>query len=92
MTLVVNSKTLDMFSRLKDMDDIDMKGKPMTTTMTMKDGDDDRRLTPAQRRMRDDTADIPKRFRRSVDNYRRACGLPPLWGSGLDHRQQRRRA
>ncbi len=89
--MVTNCETLDTFSTLKDMDDIDTKGTPMTTTMTMKD-DDDKRLTPAQRRMRDEVADIPKRFRRSVDAYRRACGFTPLWGSSLDQRKTARRA
>jgi hypothetical protein len=89
MTLVVNCETVDTLSTLKDMGDIDMKGPPMTMTMTMKD-DDDKRLTPAQRRMRDEAADIPKRYRRSVDAYRRACGFTPLWGSSLERQRKRR--
>jgi len=84
-----NCETVDMFFTLKDMGDIDTKGSPMTTTMTNQ-GDDDRRLTPAQRRMRDQAADIPKRFRRSVDNYRRACGFVPLWGASPEQRMRAR--
>jgi hypothetical protein len=89
MTFVVNCETVDMSPRLECMGDIETKGTPMTTTMTMKD-DDDKRLTPAQRRMRDEAADIPKRYRRSVDAYRRACGFTPLWGSGLERERKRR--
>jgi hypothetical protein len=86
---LVNCETVDTFPTLEDMGDIDTKGTPMATTMTMKD-DDDKRLTPAQRRMRDEAADIPKRYRRSVDAYRRACGFTPLWGSSLERERKRR--
>jgi hypothetical protein len=59
----------------------------MTTTMM---SDDDRRLTPAERRMRDDTAGLPKHVRRRIDAYRKAYGFRPLWGN-LDQRKQTRR-
>jgi hypothetical protein len=92
MTLVMNSKTVDTFSTLKEgMEEFPIpKGNQMTTTMTL--DDDDKRLTPKQRAIRDRNADLPKHVRRSIDRYRVALGFVPLWGSSLDQRQQRRRA
>jgi hypothetical protein len=74
------------------MDDIDItKGNTMTTTMTMHD-DDERRLTPKQRAIRDRNNGLPKHVRRSIDRYRVALGFVPLWGSSLDQRKQTHRA
>ena len=52
---------------------------PMTTNMTL--NDDDKRLTPKQRAIRDRNADLPKHVRRSIDRYRVALGFVPLWAS-----------
>lgn len=37
-------------------------------------------LTPTQRRIRDACGNVPGRYRRSIDRYRVARGMPPLWG------------
>ena len=41
--------------------------------------DNDQRLTPAQRKIRDNNNDLPKHVRRSIDRYRQALGFQPLW-------------
>lgn len=51
--------------------------------MTLDDGrmtdEGDRRLTPTQREIRDRCGNVPKRIRRSIDQYRVARGMVPLW-------------
>jgi hypothetical protein len=60
----------------------------MTITMTL--NDDDRRLTPTQRDIRDRNANLPKHLRRSIDRYRVARGMVPLWASSLERERKRR--
>lgn len=90
MTLVMTARGLDTIPTLKEgMEEIPMtKGNPMTTTMTL--DDDDKRLTPKQRAIRDRNAGLPKHVRRSIDRYRQALGFVPLWGSSLERDQKRR--
>lgn len=52
--------------------------------------EDDKRLTPAQRDIRDRCDKLPKRLRRSIDQFRTSVGMVPLWGSSLDHRKRKR--
>lgn len=52
--------------------------------------DDDRRLTPAQREIRDRCGNVPRHIRRSIDAYRVARGMVPLWGSSLERSSRRR--
>jgi hypothetical protein len=81
---------VDTIPTLKEgMEEIPMtKGNPMTTTMTL--DDDDKRLTPKQRAIRDRNAGLPKHVRRSIDRYRQALGFVPLWGSSLERERKRR--
>lgn len=65
-------------------EDIAMKGNDDTMTT-----DDDKRLTPAQREIRDRCGNVPKRIRRSIDAYRIARGMVPLWGSSPQQQRQR---
>jgi hypothetical protein len=90
MTLVMTARGLDRSPTLEErMEDFAMKkGKSMTTTMTA--SDDDRRLTPKQRAIRDRNAGLPKHVRRSIDRYRQALGFVPLWGSSLERERKRR--
>jgi len=67
------------------MENIATKGNDMMTL-----DDDDRRLTPTQRDIRDRNANLPKHLRRSIDRYRVARGMVPLWGSSLERDQKRR--
>jgi hypothetical protein len=55
-------------------------------------------LTTNQRQIRDRCGNVPKRIRRSIDAYRLACGMVPLWpdlpklhSTGDYHRDQMRR-
>jgi len=57
---------------MKGLKDIAMKGNGMTQ-------DNDQRLTPTQRKIRDANNDLPKHVRRSIDRYRQALGFQPLW-------------
>lgn len=59
--------------------DTDMKGN-----IVQKENDDDRRLTPVQREIKARNANLPKHLRRSIDRYRIALGMVPLWGSSLE--------
>ncbi len=89
--MVMNCERSGHVFYAEDMDDIiDTKGIVMTTTMTH--DDDDRRLTPKQRAIRDRNSGLPKHVRRSIDRYRQALGFVPLWGSSLDQRKTTRRA
>ena len=66
------------------LDDIDMRG-----TFAMTAEDEDRRLTPIQRQIRDRSANLPKHLRRSIDRYRVARGMVPLWGSSVERKTRR---
>jgi hypothetical protein len=66
------------------MEDIDTKG-----TLTMVKDDDDRRLTPTQRDIRDRSAKLPRHLRRSIDAFRVARGMVPLWGSSVERKTRR---
>ena len=57
------------------LEDIAMKGNDIA----MKD--DDKRLTPTQKEIRDRCGNVPKRIRMSIDAYRVARGMVPLWAS-----------
>jgi hypothetical protein len=59
-------------------------------TNIMPKDDDDRRLTPVERVIRDRCANVPKHRRRSIDAYRQALGFTPLWGSSLERERKRR--
>jgi hypothetical protein len=86
MTSVVNCETMDMFSTLKVVaENTTVKG-----TNIMPKDDDDRRLTPVERGIRDRCANVPKHRRRSIDAYRQALGFTPLWGSSLERERKRR--
>jgi hypothetical protein len=86
MTSVVNCETMDMFSTLKVVaENTTVKG-----TNIMPKDDDDRRLTPVERVIRDRCANVPKHRRRSIDAYRQALGFTPLWGSSLERERKRR--
>jgi hypothetical protein len=67
----------DMLVMLKGTDD-------------MQGNDDDNRLTPVQREIRDRCGNVPKRIRRSIDAYRVARGMVPLWSSSPQQQRQRR--
>ncbi len=90
MTLVMTARGLDEILTLKErLEDFAMnEGESMTTTMTA--NDDDRRLTPKQRAIRDRNNGLPKHVRRSIDRYRVALGFVPLWGSSLERDRKRR--
>ncbi len=65
-------------------EDIAMKGSDEMLT------DEDKRLTPAQREIRDRCDKLPKRLRRSIDQFRTSVGIVPLWGSSLQQQRQRK--
>ncbi len=69
----------------KGIEDIVLKG-----TDTMTNDDNDKRLTPTQRAIRDRNNNLPKHLRRSIDRYRVALGMPPLWGSSVERKTTRR--
>lgn len=48
----------------------------------------DERLTPTQRAIRDSNATLPRHVRRSIDRYRVALGMVPLWGDSLERRRR----
>lgn len=79
MTTTLNEvpEDTDMLVLLKGTDDMDK-------------GDDDKRLTPTQKEIRDRNANLPKHVRRSIDRYRVALGMTPLWGSSLQQQRQRK--
>jgi hypothetical protein len=70
------------------VDDITLKGLTDMTT-TMKD-DDDKRLTPTQKEIRDRCGNVPRHIRRSIDAYRVARGMVPLWNSSPERGRQTR--
>lgn len=75
-------------SRLDEsVEDITLKGRKDMTAMT-KD-DHDRRLTKVQLDIRARNANLPKHLRRSIDRYRVALGMVPLWGSSLERTRRR---
>jgi hypothetical protein len=67
------------------MNETATKGNDMMTL-----NEDDRRLTPTQRDIRDRNASLPKHLRRSIDRYRVARGMVPLWGVSLERERKRR--
>jgi hypothetical protein len=82
-----------LFSTLEEgMEDMPMKGtkgrNDMTTT-TKEDADHDRRLTKVQLEIRAKNANLPRHLRRSIDRYRVALGMVPLWGSSLERSGRR---
>ena len=48
-------------------------------------------LTPTQRRIRDACGNVPRNYRRSIDRFRVARGMPPLW-SDIEQRGGRQDA
>lgn len=52
--------------------------------MIRKENEDDRRLTPTQREIRDRCGNVPRHIRRSIDRYRVARGMVPLWETSLE--------
>lgn len=61
----------------------------------MKDMIDDRsqeiaddRLTKTQRDIRDRNSKLPRHIRRSIDRFRVARGMVPLWDSSLERRSR----
>lgn len=52
-------------------------------------GDADRRLTKTQLEIRARNDNLPKHLRRSIDRYRVALGMVPLWGSSLERTGRR---
>lgn len=60
----------------------------MTTNDTNRHDDGNDRLTKTQRDIRDRNAKLPRHIRRSIDAYRVARGMVPLWGSSLERRSR----
>lgn len=65
-----------------------------TVVMTRKDDimhrdDDDKRLTPTQKEIRARCEQLPKRLRRSIDQFRASVGMVPLWSSSPQQQRQR---
>lgn len=52
--------------------------------------DADRRLTQTQREIRDRNAKLPRHIRRSIDRFRVARGMVPLWDSSAETESSRR--
>lgn len=75
---LARSPTLD-----EGMEDIAMK------TDERNQDDADRRLTKTQLEIRARNANLPKHLRRSIDRYRVALGMVPLWGSSLERTGRR---
>jgi len=81
----VNSKMVDKSHTLDEvLKDIAMKG------ITVTKNEDDQRLTPAQKEIRDRCGNVPKHIRRSIDAFRVARGLVPLWNSSLERGRRTR--
>jgi hypothetical protein len=81
----VNSKTVDAITTLDEvLEDTAMKG------ITMTKNEDDQRLTPAQKAIRDRCGNVPRHIRRSIDRYRIARGMVPLWNSSLERERRTR--
>lgn len=84
--VIADCETVDTFSTLKTVaENTTLKGNN-----TMPKDDDDRRLTPVERVIRDRCANVSKHRRRSIDAYRQALGFTPLWGSSLERERKRR--
>ena len=69
---------------MEDMPMKGTKGRNGMTTTTKEDADQDRRLTKTQLEIRARCGNTPRHIRRSIDAYRVARGMPPLWGSSLE--------
>lgn len=78
----MNSKMVDAVTTLEEV--IDVKGNTMTKN------EDDQRLTPAQKEIRDRCGNVPRHIRRSIDAYRIARGMVPLWNSSLERGRRTR--
>lgn len=86
--VIANCEKFDLFSTMNEgMTDIDMFTKG--TDIMRKEDEDDRRLTPTQRDIKARNANLPKHLRRSIDRYRVALGMVPLWGSSLERNGRR---
>jgi len=51
-------------------------------------GDDSKRLTATQLDIRARNERLPKHLKRSIDRYRVALGMVPLWGSSVERRKR----
>ena len=81
----MNSKTVDAITTLDEvLADIAIKG------ITMTKNEDDQRLTPAQKEIRDRCGNVPRHIRRSIDAYRVDRGMIPLWNSSLERGRRTR--
>lgn len=84
--VLVNCEWLAGFHTLNEVhEDIDMEG-----SKGMPRDDADQRLTKTQLEIRARNDNLPKHLRRSIDRYRVALGMVPLWGSSLERERQRR--
>ena len=70
----------------EDLED-DMVVVPKGNDIMQKD--DDKRLTPTQKEIRARCDQLPKRLRRSIDQFRTSVGMVPLWTTS---QQQDRKA
>jgi hypothetical protein len=59
-------------------------------TFIMTKNEDDQRLTPAQKEIRDRCGNVPRHIRRSIDRFRIARGMVPLWNSSLERERRTR--
>lgn len=84
---LVNSKTLALTTTLNEVPEDTAMLVMLKGTDDMKDDDD--RLTPVQREIRDRCGNVPKRIRRSIDAYRVARGMVPLWSVSPPQQRQR---
>lgn len=86
--MTIDCERLAETSTMNDVQaDTDMTTKG--TDIMRKEDDDDRRLTPTQREIKARNANLPKHLRRSIDRYRVALGMVPLWGSSLERNGRR---
>lgn len=78
MDAVVNCERFASTPTLEEvLVDMTVKG----ADIMQKADDIDGRLTPVQREIRDRCGNVPKHIRRSIDAYRIARGMVPLWAS-----------
>lgn len=71
------------------MDDTVMVTKGIDIMPKEDQGDAERRLTKVQLDIRARNDNLPKHLRRSIDRYRVALGMVPLWGSSLERTGRR---
>lgn len=77
---MMNCETIDTLSTLQEV----AENIASTGNSTMPKNEDDRRLTPVERAIRDRCASVSKHRRRSIDRYRQALGFAPLWTPSPD--------